>query len=580
MFNKNLCGEWEYKAIPRIKVKSRIEMNFDCKSKKAKKPLLTLESPLPLLKSEPTSTLIPMKESKDMIHPSKTPECEDDLDNSYESFSHMTVPEDKATDLLLQIDSFRSVLELYQIYLASISTTSQKAIQELRKQFEEEYNKLQSATESFKSVIERRKEGIARELLRGSLEEQQALLAENKDIAPRLREVARIQAEILKTSEAGKQVEENKHSDQQAEFSSLKTRLFDLANELEKVIKFKSKKTVRSRSILCDSDALPNAANAFQLHKAPSAISLQANKTEIWSMYEQLKEIKKPMLILLKSQLEPIPYCKVWKYNTSMELISRHKVALPLDFEFENALSIMHPNGAYFYLFSGGVLLQYDGLNDVFLKKPVNFACLGTRRTAIVMLEHYIYILGGFKDGRTVPNTYKFNTITDKWTALPSMNVERHSAGGSVVDESTICVCGGENERARALNSIEVYNVRENMWKVCKVAMSVSRKELCVASLEKGKVIIIGGASSRDKLIEETEEIDLEHNSVKSLAGSKRSRRNARLFTLGEKILVLGGSNKVGGIGERYNYDSGEWSYMNLNVSEEGSLVFGMLFTY
>jgi len=545
-------------------------MNMDCKrnKKNTKHLFLSLQPPSPLLKPEPT----PPKELKNTL---KALECEQELDNSYESFSHVTIPEDKATDLLLQIDCFRSVLELYQIYLESIMGAGKKVVLEIRKRFEDEYERLQKATEGFKRVVEKRKEEMAKSLLKQNLEEQQALFVENKDIIPRLQKLSKIQQEILKTSEAGKQVEENKRTNGQAEFSSLKTRLFDLSNELEKIIKFKAKKSIKSKTILCDLVELSNATKAIQLSNNSTDVSLEINKTEIWSIYERLKDIKRPIIVSLKSQLEPIPYCKISKYRLNMELIGCHKVEIPLGFDIDNSLTIMHPSGTHFYLYNNGLLLQYDSLNNVFLKKPINFSCFNTQKPAIVILEHYIYILGGLKNNNAIANSYKFNIITDKWSTISPMNVKRHSAGASVVDKDAICVCGGENERGRVLNTIEIFNIRDNIWKPCRLSVSTPRKFLCLASLERGKVIVLGGVNQKGEVIGEVEEIDLEQNIVRSLAASKNPKKNASVFTICDELLILGGDNKML---EKYSYNSDKWSYTNLNINEEGSLVFSILF--
>ncbi len=539
-----------------------------------------------LRKPKPESITLPLKNlkpspSKDLSPRSleKCLEFEDDLESSsHESFvTQPKVPEDRAKEVFTQVTALRGAIEDYDGYLRGVQKTSAKGRDTLRSCFEDEYQKLEQAVDNFKDLVKEHAESLTKQLLHKTLNQQRTLTVENKEIQSKFDEIKRIKGEIFKTAKIASKYageEEQKYtSEDQAEFKAAKGHFFELSAEFEKTMKFKPRGLIHR----CVATVLPcDTTKTCRLESQPLDLGNKNFPAEIALMVSKLRDVRRPILACFEPGT-------VSKYTIGVQKIEQQKVSVPLGTSLDGAVVLTHPNGGSIYFVTGGSIIQYDLNNGVLLKKPVNFQSLETVGSAVTLLEHYIYILGGYKDhsNKATSTAYRFNIITEKWYPLAPMHIERCHAFATAVGDSKILVAGGENESSPALSSVEIFSVRENAWEICQFSLKIPRKLGAAASVAKDKALVFGGIGIDKELVKEVEEIDLSGAISKKIAEQPNPRRGNTVSVIGEEILILGGYSKIidGSMGEKYLRRENTWTTLaskTETMPEKG--IIGLLF--
>ena len=110
---------------------------------------------------------------------------------------------------------------------------------------------------------------------------------------------------------------------------------------------------------------------------------------------------------------------------------------------------------------------------------------------------------------------------------------------------------------------VEIYDLRENTWKVFSVGISSPRSMMAIVSAVKDRAIIIGGQDQHGEEINVIEEIDFlkVQNSVVKLEKMKQCREKPNAFLVNDSIYVLSrhGLSSQTLSGEKYQLKENKW---------------------
>lgn len=79
-------------------------------------------------------------------------------------------------------------------------------------------------------------------------------------------------------------------------------------------------------------------------------------------------------------------------------------------------------------------------------------------------------------------------------------------------------MAGGINSSGKLTDLVEIYDVRENTWKLFEIGLSSPRRLVSMVSSQKDRVIIIGGKEKDNNNSKVVEEIDFLKRNLVSLA--------------------------------------------------------------
>ena len=88
------------------------------------------------------------------------------------------------------------------------------------------------------------------------------------------------------------------------------------------------------------------------------------------------------------------------------------------------------------------------------------------------------------------------------------MIFHKEKAAACAINEFQIIVAGGRIQGGNLTDIVEIYDLRENSWKVFSVGISSPRQLMNIVSAQKDRAIIIGGQDSTGSDIQTVEEID------------------------------------------------------------------------
>jgi len=62
------------------------------------------------------------------------------------------------------------------------------------------------------------------------------------------------------------------------------------------------------------------------------------------------------------------------------------------------------------------------------------------------------------------------------------MMFDRSEAAACPINEFQIAVAGGINAEKKLTDLVELYDVREDTWKICEIGLSSPRRQMCMSS--------------------------------------------------------------------------------------------------
>ena len=107
-------------------------------------------------------------------------------------------------------------------------------------------------------------------------------------------------------------------------------------------------------------------------------------------------------------------------------------------------------------------------------------------------------------------------------------------------------IIGGVNSSGKLTDIVEIYDVRENTWRLFEIGLSSPRRLMSMVSRQKDRVIIIGGKESDGSESRVVEEIDFIKRNLVSLAHMHHGRTSCNSFLVNDTLYVFGGE------GEKY----------------------------
>lgn len=143
------------------------------------------------------------------------------------------------------------------------------------------------------------------------------------------------------------------------------------------------------------------------------------------------------------------------------------------------------------------------------------------------------------------------------------MIFEKEDAAACAINEFQIIVAGGRTSDGNLTDIVEIYDLRENTWKVFTVGISHPRCLMAIVSAQKDRAIIIGGQNQEGEEINIVEEIDFlkVRNSVVTLDKMKAPRARPNAFIVNDSIYVMSANNSKGNqlSGEKYILKENRW---------------------
>jgi len=102
-----------------------------------------------------------------------------------------------------------------------------------------------------------------------------------------------------------------------------------------------------------------------------------------------------------------------------------------------------------------------------------------------VVMGQVVWVMGGMgQDYKCRTTTYKFDTITGKWSVGPSLNQCRKSAFG-FVHSGKLYLCGGSMDGMKYLDTTEVLNAEKGKWEMEKIGLkNWNCNVVCVSALQ------------------------------------------------------------------------------------------------
>jgi Kelch motif len=76
----------------------------------------------------------------------------------------------------------------------------------------------------------------------------------------------------------------------------------------------------------------------------------------------------------------------------------------------------------------------------------------------------------------------RYNIVTEKWQQLSLTIFEKMDASACAINEYNVVLVGGINTLGRPTDLVEIYDVRENTWKLFEIGLSSPRRLMAMVS--------------------------------------------------------------------------------------------------
>ena len=93
-------------------------------------------------------------------------------------------------------------------------------------------------------------------------------------------------------------------------------------------------------------------------------------------------------------------------------------------------------------------------------------------------------MIGGIdtQTNKTVKYCSRYNIVTEKWQQLSLTIFDKMDAAACAINEYQIVLVGGVNSAGKLTDLVEMYDVRENTWKLFEIGLSTPRKLMSMVS--------------------------------------------------------------------------------------------------
>lgn len=124
-------------------------------------------------------------------------------------------------------------------------------------------------------------------------------------------------------------------------------------------------------------------------------------------------------------------------------------------------------------------------------------------------------------------------------------------------------IAGGVTSSGKLTDLVEIYDVRENTWKLFEIGLSSPRTLMSMVSPQKDRVVIIGGKEKEKNESRVVEEIDFIKRNIVNIAPLNVPRNQNNAFLVNDAIYVFGGvgaAQSENMIGEKYIINENRWT--------------------
>ena len=176
---------------------------------------------------------------------------------------------------------------------------------------------------------------------------------------------------------------------------------------------------------------------------------------------------------------------------------------------------------------------------DPMMKKSDTRSPMSTARDghSCLYYEGTIYVIGGFNEEvGSLDSCEAYDLVTDQWTSRRSMTTKR-SMFGACLCTHEVFVFGGHHKGY--LNTVEKYTFDSDAWQRLSVILPYSAAGIS-ASWYRDKIYLLGGCQS-NATFSNVYTLDPNLLEMRSGGDMREKRAFAKVFTLGTKMLVLGG---------------------------------------
>ncbi|XP_054160738.1 kelch-like protein 18 [Oppia nitens] len=178
------------------------------------------------------------------------------------------------------------------------------------------------------------------------------------------------------------------------------------------------------------------------------------------------------------------------------------------------------------------------------------------RDFGLVSLNSILYAMGGWNNGGVLNSVETYDTQTNRWKSVSSMNILRDYFDAAVIS-NTIYVCGGYNDNY--FKSCEYYSQNIDKWYLT-TPMSIERQSLGLVSLGEGFLYAIGGVN-RNGYLNSMEMFDTKTKQWIPKASMIYKRGHYGSASFMDKIYVCGGyGNSDGKSCESYDPQTNQWT--------------------
>jgi N-acetylneuraminic acid mutarotase len=178
-----------------------------------------------------------------------------------------------------------------------------------------------------------------------------------------------------------------------------------------------------------------------------------------------------------------------------------------------------------------------------------------------------IYAIGGRRDETSATAeaiVEQYDPATHLWTPKNPIPSARYFAACAVLPvglDEHIVVAGGENAAGDRIKTVEKYNPLTNQWSALNF-LSIERSRLAMAQIN-GRLYAVGGfAGNAPAWVGSVEQYDPGTGSWTALAPMPTARGHLALAVINGKLLATGGENATPSLNQLESYDPGTnlWS--------------------
>jgi len=227
------------------------------------------------------------------------------------------------------------------------------------------------------------------------------------------------------------------------------------------------------------------------------------------------------------------------------------------------------------YAIGGGTVSAVTNTVEAYDPGPGPNANTWTYKMPMITPRHHfgtatignkIYAIGGHTGSGPTAAAEVYDTDTDQWQPLPSMQVARYALSAAAVN-GKIYAIGGLNSSFASLTTVEQYDPDTNHWTFVS-SLPATRYGHAAATMG-GRIYAIGGltgnGSVRDTQTNLVEEYDSSSDSWSAVAPMITARSNPSAVGLTDFLYVFGGGTPGDvptGVTEEFGFGADVWTHL------------------